>query len=99
MGEADLARMRDAAAADESRLGCGVVRAAERPRGEQTLLGPQEPGHAPDRGGLDGLLERQGRQDGGHPPGEHGLARAGRADHQDDRSHSYRLTLTPGSGP
>ena len=38
MGEADLARMRDAAA-DEARLGCGVVRAAERPRGETVLGG------------------------------------------------------------
>ena len=82
MGEADLAGMRNAAAADEAGLGRGVVRAAERPRGEQALLRRQQAGDAPDRGDLDGFLERERRQDGRQPPGQHRLAGAGRPDHQ-----------------
>jgi hypothetical protein len=34
-------------------------------------------------GGLERFFKRERRQDGGQPLGEHGLARAGRADHED----------------
>ena len=41
--EADLARPRDAAAADQARVGDGVMRRAERPLGDEPAVGGQEP--------------------------------------------------------
>jgi hypothetical protein len=60
-----------------------MVRTAEWAPGEQALIRRQQAGDAPDGGGLDGFLERERWKNGGHPSGEHGLAGAGRPDHQD----------------
>jgi hypothetical protein len=91
--QADLAGMRDAAAADEAGLRGRVVRAAKRPHPEQALAGRQQAGDAPDGGRLDRFLQRERRQDGGDTAGQHRLAGAGRPDHQDDRLDSYRLVV------
>ena len=63
---------------------CGrdrVVRCAERALGGQP--GPAEPGDALDLGDLERLVECRRREDAGQPPGQHGLADAGRPDHQE----------------
>ena len=62
--EARLARMRDAAAADQPRPGDRVVGRAERPLAHETGPRGRQAGHAPHRGDLDGLLECERRQDG-----------------------------------
>ena len=71
-----------AAAADEGGAGGGVVRRAERWVGKQRAVGGQHPGDRVD----GGHFERGGRvepgQQGGQPFGEHGLARARRAEQQ-----------------
>ncbi len=59
-----------------------MVRRAERPRGDQALAREQQARDAPDRGDLDGLVERQGWQDRRQPPGQHRLPGAGRPEHQ-----------------
>ena len=71
---------RDGAAADESGVADGVVRCAEGPDGAERLAPAEQAGDAVDLGGLERLVERHGRQDGGEPAGQHGLARARRAD-------------------
>jgi len=47
-------------------------------------------GHAVNFGGLERLFEGKRRQDRGHALGKHGLAGAGRADHED--------VVAPGAG-
>ena len=84
MGEAHLARMRQAAAADEGGMGHGVMGRAERARGHEAgRESDRRPGHAPHGGDLDRFLERRRGQDGRQAAGQHGLAGAGRAEHQD----------------
>jgi hypothetical protein len=103
VGQADLSGMRNASAADEAGLRGGVMRGAERPGREQSLARSQQAGHAPDGGGLDCLLKRERRQDGGDAAGQHRLAGPGRPDHQHGRINnhheSYVLVLqAPGGG-
>ena len=62
MREADLARARDRAAADQPRVGDGVVRRAERAVGDQTAARIEHAGHGVDLGGLERLLERERRR-------------------------------------
>ena len=82
--QADFAGTRHAgAAADQAGVGDGVVRRAERALVQQSGARPERAGDAVDFGGFDGLFEGEGRQDAGEALGEHGLAGAGRADHQD----------------
>ena len=59
-----------------------VMRRAKRPAGQQRLAGRQAAHRAVDARGLDRLLGRQHGQDRRHALGQHGLAGAGRADHQ-----------------
>ena len=83
VGERDLAGARDHAAADESGVGDGVVRRAEGTVRDQAAVGVEYAGDGVDLGGLQRLLEAQGSEDGRKALGQHGLAGAGRADHQD----------------
>jgi hypothetical protein len=81
--KADLAGSRHSgAAAHHARSGNRVMRRAERALVEQAAAILNQSGDAVDLGGLDRLLKRQRRQNSGEPFGEHGLARAWRADHQ-----------------
>jgi hypothetical protein len=50
---------------------------------EESGARSQGSGDAVDLGGFDGLFEGERRQDAGEALGEHGLAGAGRADHED----------------
>src|ERR1019366_5424633 len=63
--------------------GDGVVGRTEGALMEESGAGPQGAGDAVDLGGFDGLLEGERRQDAGEALGEHGLAGAGRANHED----------------
>ena len=81
MGEADLAGMRNAAAADQARVGGGVMGCAERPLGDEPTPGGEKPAHAPHHGHLDRLVQRERRQDAREATGEHGLPRARRPEH------------------
>jgi hypothetical protein len=56
-------------------------------------IGRQPCGRGEQAGGLDGLGEGHRRQDGGEPPGQHGLARPGRANEEDimGRTPAYRF--------
>ena len=80
VGERDLARHRPRPAAHEPLRRDRVVRGAERALGGEPPA--SDAGRAVDLGDLERLLEAGRRQDSGQPPGEHGLARAGRPDHQ-----------------
>ena len=80
--EAHLAGARPRAAADERRHAGGVVRRAERPASLE-LAAHQLAGEAVHHRDLEHLLGRQRRQDRGQPRGEHRLAGARRADHQE----------------
>ena len=82
--QADLARARHALpAADQSRVGNGVMRRAKRPVMQKAAASPQNAGDAVDLGGLDGLGEGQRRQGSRETLGQHRLPGTGRADHQD----------------
>ena len=83
VGEADFAGARDHAAADEAGVGDGVVRRAEGALGDEARVRVEHAGDGVDLGGLEGFVETQRREDGGQALGEHGLAGAGRADHED----------------
>jgi hypothetical protein len=82
VGEGDFAGAGNGAAADEARVGDGVVRGAERPLGNESGFGVEDTGDGVDLGGLEGFVESEGREDRGETAGEHGFAGAGRADHQ-----------------
>ena len=72
-------RTRIAAAAGEPGGGDGVVRGPERPlRDERPVALAARAVHL---GHFDALLHRERRQDTGHPPREHGLARTRRTAH------------------
>ena len=80
--QADLARPRRAAAADQRDVGDGVMRRAERPR---RSAGRRRPAAARRPSGWwwpRALRRTTGRQDARQPPREHRLAGAGRPDHQ-----------------
>ena len=83
VGEGDFAGARDHAAADEAGVGDGVVGRAEGPVGDEAFVAIEHAGDGVDLGGLEGFFETQRREDRGQALGEHGLAGAGRADHED----------------
>src|SRR5438034_8735789 len=58
------------------------MRRAERPSRHERLADRQHARHGVDLRGLECLVETHLREDGGEPPGEHRLAAARRADHQ-----------------
>ena len=59
-----------------------MMGAAEGAMGHQRVAGLRQPRHGVDLRGLEGLLPGHIRQDGGQPPGQHGLAGAGGAHQQ-----------------
>ena len=83
VGERDFAGARDDSAADQSGVGNGVVRRAVGARSDQAVALVEHSGDAVNLGGLERFFEGEGRQDGRHAFGQHGLAGAGRADHED----------------
>ena len=83
VGERDLAGARHHAAADQAGVGDGVVRRAEGPVDDQALLLVEHARDGVDLGGLKRLFKAQRREDRGQALGQHGLAGAGWADHQD----------------
>ena len=78
-----LARPGMSAAADQAGIGDGVVRRAEHPPGDQRLTGGEQTEDRVDLGDFEGFLEGLRRQDRRNAAGQHGLAAAGRSDHQD----------------
>ncbi|OQA25721.1 MAG: hypothetical protein BWY59_01664 [Verrucomicrobia bacterium ADurb.Bin345] len=78
--EAHLARHRMGSAPEQARVGYRVMGRTERPPSDQRLPRGQLAGDAVDFCRLERFLEIHRRQDGGHALGEHGFARAGRAD-------------------
>ena len=84
MRQADFARPRRAhPAANQPRVGNGVVRRAKRPLVQQTTGTAQHARNAVNLGGLNGLFRRERRQHARQTLGQHGLARTRRPDHQD----------------
>src|SRR2546422_5290735 len=59
-----------------------MMRRAERPPRHERLADRQHARHGVDLRGLECLVETHLREDGGEPPGEHRLAAARWADHQ-----------------
>ena len=60
-----------------------MVGRPERPGRDHGLASRKQPGHGPDMRDLQRLLDRKGREDARQAPGEHGLAGAGRPDHEE----------------
>jgi hypothetical protein len=82
--DADFAGTRHAhAAANQAGAGNGVVRRAKRALMQEAGGTAQQAGNAVNLGGLNGFFEGERRQDAGEAFRQHGLARTGRADHQD----------------
>ena len=81
MRERDLAGLRAQTAADQRRHAGRVMRRAERPRVGQRAFGDRAR-HGCDHRDFEQLGRRERRQDRRQPRGEHRLAGAGRADHQ-----------------
>ena len=82
MRQAHLARPGNDAAADQARVGDGVMRGTER----ATAHGPgilKQTGRAIDLGHVEHLIEGHLRKNGREPPGQHGLPGSGRADEKD----------------
>ncbi len=79
--QADLAGPGKMTAADQARIGYGVVGRAERPSRDHGLIFFQHAGHAEDLGGFDGLVKADGRKDRGDAFGQHGFSGTRRADH------------------
>ena len=82
MGQADLARLGHDPAADEARVGNGVVRRPEGPRPDRSRT-RQQPGRAVDARHLEHLVVGHVGENGRQPPGEHRLARPGGSDEED----------------
>jgi hypothetical protein len=83
VSEGDLAGPHRIAAADEARGADRVMGSAEGTGADDAAGLGEEPSDGVDGGHLQRLFERERRKDGGQPASEHGLARAGRADHQE----------------
>src|SRR5204863_9314614 len=58
-------------------------RRAVRARADEAGSCVKHAGNAVNLGGLEGFFERERRKDAGDTFGQHGLARTGRADHED----------------
>ena len=81
MRQRGLAGHRVAASpADQSRLGCRVMRGAKRRRGVEPTAAPCG---RPEHRGFDGFGDLEPGKDPDHAPGEHRLARSGRAVEQE----------------
>jgi hypothetical protein len=58
------------------------MRRAEGPLRDKASRGVEHAGDGVDLGGLEGFFEGERRENGWQPLSEHGLSRAGRADHE-----------------
>ena len=83
MRERHLAGHGMRAAAEQPRVGNGVVRRTERTAHHKRLARLQNASNGVDARNLQCLLGSEGREDGRNAPREHRLARAGRPDHED----------------
>ncbi len=79
MRERDLAGAWPRSATDHGRSRRTMMRCSKRRHGDERALRRQKPAHGVDSGHLERLGPAERRQDSGKPPGEHGLARPGRA--------------------
>src|SRR5690606_40865116 len=104
VGQRGLSRRGRIRRADESRVADRVVR---RPKGwpPENAASPEPPRRAPDRGGLQRLLEAQVRQKRGKASRQHGLAGPRRPDEEEvvaarrgDLQRLARLRLPPHVG-
>ena len=80
--QADFARARDAAAADQPGAADGVVRRAEGAVAHEAAAVGEHAGDGVDFGDVQRLLQRERREHGGQAAGDERFAAAGRADHQ-----------------
>src|ERR1019366_7787656 len=78
----NLARPRDRAAADQTCVGDGVVRRAERSQPDESGVRIEHTSNTVDLGGLQRFFESKGRQDRRHALRQHGFSRSWRPDHQ-----------------
>ncbi len=81
MSQAYLPGFWNPSSPDQSRIGNGVVRRAKGPLNHEGVITRQQPHNAMDLGRLQALLEIHVRQNRRNSPGQHGLPRAGGADH------------------
>jgi len=79
----NLSRARIAAAPDQPGIGDGMMGVTEGALGDQGLLVVEQTHDRVDLGGFQGFGEAQVGENRRHPACQHGLAAAGRADHQD----------------
>src|SRR5579872_427328 len=77
-----LRRPRNHSATNQARIGNRVMRGAVRTRADKAGALIENSGDAVNFRRLQSLFESKWRQDGRHPFGQHGFARAGRADHE-----------------
>ena len=82
VGQGDLSGTGNASAAGQRHRRGGVVGTAEGPGVHQRISGVGHARHGINFGGLQRLFTGHIRQNGGQAAGQHGLARAGRADQQ-----------------
>ena len=82
VSEGNFAGTGNDAAADESGVGDGVVRRAEGTLGNEAGRGIEHSGDGVDLGGLERFFKSERRKDRRQTFGEHRLAGAGRADHE-----------------
>lgn len=83
MSEADLARGRDAATADQARFADGVMGRAERPLQHEGLAGIETTDGTPDASCLQAFFGGQFGEDSSQTRSQEGLAGAGAADHEE----------------
>ena len=91
VGHTDFAGAGIGAAAEEAGVADGVVGGAEGAGGDEGGGFVEETGGAVDLGGFDGFLFAHGGHQGDDAFGDHGLASAGRADHENIVSFYTKL--------
>ena len=82
MSQRDLAGAGNDTAADQTCIGDCVVGRAERPLSDEALGGVEYASDGVNLGGFQSLFKGERGEDGGQALGQHGLAGAGRADHE-----------------
>jgi len=83
VGQRYFAWTGDGSATDQSGIGDGVMRRAERTDADQSGAGIEYSGDAMDLRGFEGFFKTKRGKNRGHAFGQHGLARARGADHED----------------
>jgi hypothetical protein len=83
VGQGNLARFGGGATTDQADIRDRMMGRAEGAHRQQGPFFLQQAADTEDLGSFDGLLEGHARQNGGDAPSQHGLARTGRADHDE----------------